>query len=213
MLFGPPPPPPKPLSGESLWRKHWLNLFQRTGPPLLSLIGLIVGGVLVFGRGSLGQDDATMQGLLWGWFVLLFAALGWFLWNYVDYRNDVYVVTDDRIIDIEMKPLGLSAKRREGGLERVQNVTYTQNGLIANIFNYGDVIISTAASDEGYTFLMVPNPKLVQATVFQKLDAFRARQEQKRTSDRQRELIEGLEVYHRLLGRGGLPPDWDQGQQ
>ncbi len=107
--------------------------------------------------------------------MLLISALAWFFWNYIDYRNDIYVVTDDRIMDIEMKPLGLFAKRREGGLDRVQNVVYVQNGLVANILNYGDVIISTAAADEGYTFLMVPNPKLVQATVFQKLDAFRGR--------------------------------------
>jgi uncharacterized membrane protein YdbT with pleckstrin-like domain len=138
------------------------------------------------------------------WVGLLAASGGWLLWNYADYRNDVYVVTDDRIIDVEMKPLGLFAKRREGGLDRVQNVDLVQKGIWANLFNYGDVVISTAASDEGFTFIMVPKPKLVQSTVFQKLDAFRNRQEQKRAADRQRELIEGIEVYHRLLGQRGL---------
>jgi len=214
VLFGPPPPPPRTLSGDSLWRKHWINLVARAGLPFLSVITLLVLGVLL-ARDTLALPagiDLTAGALFAGWFVLLIAALGWFFWNYVDYRNDIYVVTDDRIMDVEMKPLGLFAKRREGGLDRVQNVVYVQNGLIANVLNYGDVIISTAAADEGYTFLMVPNPKLVQATVFQKLDAFRARQEQKRTADRQRELIEGLEVYHRLMGRGGSPSQWDEGQ-
>jgi CRP-like cAMP-binding protein/uncharacterized membrane protein YdbT with pleckstrin-like domain len=210
VLFGPPPPPPKTLSGDTLWRKHWVNLVARAGLPFLSVITLFVLGVL------LALDTLALpagiglarEALFGGWFVLLVSALAWFFWNYIDYRNDVYVVTDDRIMDIEMKPLGLFAKRREGGLDRVQNVVFVQNGLIANILNYGDVVISTAAADEGYTFLMVPNPKLVQATVFQKLDAFRARQEQKRTADRQRELIEGLEVYHRLMGRGSSSSEW-----
>lgn len=210
VLFGPPPPPPKPVSGETLWRKHWFNLVQRIGLPLLSLLALIVVGVLIVRAETSTPLGISPVGLTLGWLVLTLSALGWFFWNYVDYRNDVYVLTDDRIMDIEMKPFGLFAKRREGSLERVQNVVYTQNGLMANIFNYGDVVISTAAQDEGYTFLMVPNPKLVQATVFAKLDAFRARQEQKRATDRQRELIEGLEVYHRLLGQGGLPRSWDE---
>ncbi len=214
VLFGPPPPPPRTLSGDSLWRKHWVNLVGRAGLPFLSVITLLVLGVLM-ARDTLALPagiDLAGEALFAGWFVLLVVALGWFFWNYIDYRNDIYVVTDDRIMDIEMKPLGLFAKRREGGLDRVQNVVFVQNGLIANILNYGDVVISTAAADEGYTFLMVPNPKLVQATVFQKLDAFRARQEQKRTTDRQRELIEGLEVYHRLMGRGGSSSEWGAGQ-
>ena len=128
--------------------------------------------------------------------------MGWFWWEFADYRNDVYIVTDDRIIDIEMKPLGLNAKRREGGLEKVQNVVAKQNGIWATIFGYGDVVISTAASDEGFTFSMVPNPKYVQATVFHKLNQFRSRDERRRASSRQQELIEALSVYHQLRGGG-----------
>jgi len=112
------------------------------------------------------------------------------------------VVTDDRIIDIEMKPLGLSMKRREGGLSKVQNVVAQQNGLWANIFDYGDVVISTAAADEGFTFIMVPNPKGVQTTVFQKLEQFRSREEHRRASGRQQEMIEALSVYHQVRGGG-----------
>ena len=145
-----------------------------------------------------------------GWVVLLIATGGWLWWNVVDYRNDTYVVTNDRIIDVEMKPFGLSSQRREGGLEKVQNVVAVQNGVLPRLLNYGDVVISTAASDEGFTFIMVPDPKNVQTTIFERLDAFRRRQEQKHAAERQRELIEGIEVYHRLLGRGSLPPRWEE---
>jgi hypothetical protein len=64
--------------------------------------------------------------------------------------------------------------------------------------NYGDVVIRTAALEEGFDFLYVPNPRLVQALIFQKLDAFRRKQDQQRLKDRQREMIESLEVYHEL---------------
>jgi hypothetical protein len=45
---------------------------------------------------------------------------------------------------------------------------------------------------------MVPHPRAVQSIIFQKLDALRARQEEQRTRERQRELTEALEVYHQL---------------
>lgn len=124
-------------------------------------------------------------------------------WSYTDWHNDIYVLTDDKIIDIEQKPLGLDAKRREGGLERVQNVDAKQRGFLSIIFDYGDVVISTAAGDEGYTFIMVPHPKKVQATVFQKLDQWRRRQDETRTLQRQREMIEGLQVYHQIQTEQG----------
>jgi len=162
---------------------------------LLAVAGLALSGV--FGAQSLNATS-----LILGWLVLMATTAIWFWWEWTDYRNDIYVVTDDRIIDIEMKPLGLSMKRREGGLSKVQNVVAQQNGLWANIFDYGDVVISTAAADEGFTFNMVPNPKGVQTTVFHKLEQFRSREEHRRASGRQQEMIEALSVYHQVRGGG-----------
>ncbi len=203
VLFGitPPVTPAKELPGMVIWRKHWLNALGRIGAPFLMTFALLVIAVLLLaGLIDFAWLDAIP--LLAGWSVLMAFAAFWFWWEFTDYRNDVYIATDDRVIDIEMKPLGLNAKRREGGLEKVQNVVFQQNGIWATIFDYGDVVISTAASDEGFTFNMVPNPKYVQATVFQKLNRFRLRDEQRRASSRQQELIEALSVYHQLRGGG-----------
>jgi hypothetical protein len=48
----------------------------------------------------------------------------------------------------------------------------------------------------------VSNPRLVQDIVFQKLDSFRARQAERLIRDRQREMIEGLNVYNELKDEG-----------
>ncbi len=201
-LFGPTlPSSPQSETTGMTWRKHWLNALRRAGPPFLAiLILLVIAGLAL--TGFFGVQTLSTTGLLFGWLVLMAGAVIWFWWEYTDYRNDIYVVTDDRIIDIEMKPLGLSMKRREGGLSKVQNVVAQQNGLWANIFDYGDVVISTAAADEGFTFIMVPNPKGVQTTVFQKLEQFRSREEHRRASGRQQEMIEALSVYHQVRGGG-----------
>lgn len=199
----PAPAQQKELPGMVLWRKHWLNGVRRAGLPFVSFVLVFVFGLLLLfgGFGSLLLPVRT-AGLVAGWLVLLVGLGIWFGWNFTDYRNDVYIVTDDRIIDIEMQPLGLNAKRREGGLEKVQNVVAQQNGIWAKIFDYGDVVVSTAAADEGFTFNMVPKPQLVQSVVFQKLNQFRARDERRRATQRQQELIEALSVYHQLQGGG-----------
>jgi len=128
--------------------------------------------------------------------------IAWVVWEYADYRNDLYILREDRIIDIEATPLWLSIKRREGNLNRFQNVFARQEGIWQNLLNYGDVEIQTAAIDEGFNFLKVANPQLVQATIFQKLDALRNRQVESLIRERQREIIEGLNVYHELRSEG-----------
>ncbi len=120
------------------------------------------------------------------------------MWEIQDYRNDIYIVTDEKIIDIERKPLGLDYERREGSLERVQSVDSRQTGVMQTLLGYGTVIIRTAAADEGYDFVNVPNPKHVQRVVFQKLDALRQSKAAKEAMARQQSMIETLQVYDEL---------------
>ena len=197
LLVGTQPPPPQPLPGQILWRKHWVNLLQRAGPPFAATLLMLALAIwLVFSPPQI--LDIRPSTWLLAWLLLFLAAAAWLGYQYLDYRNDIYVVTDNQIIDIEKKPLWLSADRREGGLDRVQTVFSQQKGFWANVLDYGDVIIRTAAADEGFTFEIVPHPKSVQAIVFQKLEAFRRRQDENRIKEYQQELIEGLDVYHQI---------------
>jgi CRP-like cAMP-binding protein len=186
---------------EFLWRKHWIQLLRQAGPPFgFLLLWLAVGWFLANLRESILGVNGAALGLPWA--LILFFLMGWVWWEYEDYRNDIYIVTDDKIIDIEAKPLWLSMRRREGGLDRVQNVLAIQVGLWQNLLNYGNVDIKTAATDEGYTFMKVGNPRLVQSIVFQKLDAFRSRQSERQSRDRQREIVDGLDVFRELKEDG-----------
>jgi hypothetical protein len=119
-------------------------------------------------------------------------------WQWEDWRNDLYEVTERAIIDIERKPLGFSSVRRETSLDRVQNVTSQQPGFWSNVLNYGTVVIQTAAADTGITFFMVSRPAQVQRIIFQRVDAYRRKLDERALSQRQRELIEGLQIYHEM---------------
>jgi CRP-like cAMP-binding protein len=193
-------PAPQPLPGQMVWRKHPVNLLQRAGIPALIVLLWVAVLIVAIHLGLLRSSPLGINGVSWllAWGVLFAPALFWLWYRWADWHNDIYVVTDDKLIDIERKPLSLSTQRREGNLDRVQTVYAEQKGLWANLLGYGDVIILTAAADPGFTFNMVPGPKHVQALIFRKLDAFRRKQEERDTEKRRQELVEGLQIYHQL---------------
>ncbi len=184
--------------GEYLWRKHPIQLIIQAGRPLVLLLIWSVVGWMLF-RTEFGANQIALH---LPWWVIFFFFVGWILWEFADYRNDLYILRDDRIINIEATPFWLSIKRREGTLDRVQNVQTRQEGFWKNLLDYGDVEILTAATDEGFNFHNVAKPSFVQATIFQKLDAFRFRQAERQIRERQRDIVEGLNVYHEL--RNGI---------
>lgn len=192
------PPAAQPSTGEQYtWRKHPVALVKRIWWPFLGLVVLVL-----YLLPRLGQVAALLHtsaaALLPPWLFLAGVLVLVLWWQVADYLNDIYVLTDDKIMDIEMKPFGLDYKRREGSLERVQSVDFVRTGALAVVFDYGNVVIRTAAADEGYEFVMISNPKHVQEVVFQKLAALRQRQEAKAAADRQQELLAGLQVYNDL---------------
>ena len=189
--------PTKLKTDEFMWRKHWIQLVSQAGPPFVFLLAWIAIGVILF-RLPLDLGGLTGSEITLPWLVLLLIFLGWTWWEYEDYRNDIYILTNDKIIDVEATPLWISMKRKEGGLDRIQNVVAVQKGIWQNLLNYGNVEIKTAAQDEGYTFWRVGNPKLVQDAVFQKLDGYRNRQKAQAMRERQREIVEGLGVFREL---------------
>ncbi|NTU84166.1 MAG: PH domain-containing protein [Chloroflexales bacterium] len=138
-------------TGQFVWRPHWLFLLRA----LLGPFTLLVGGLLIIliGTRLIALDAfwftvATVALILW-W-------LGWTAWEFEDYRNDMYILTPDKVIDIEKKPFGPEG-RREAGLSQVNNVS-SQTTYLSNLLGYGDVVLSTAGGGGSFTFNKVPRP-------------------------------------------------------
>ena len=198
ILVGPPAPALKPNPGQVIYRKHLVNLLKRAGKQMAALALLLVLFVVAL-YAPLDRVGIDRPSILLAVGLLLFVTFLWFWYKYEDYHNDIYVLTDEKIVDIERKPLALSKVTQETNLDRVQNVTSQQKGLWANLLDYGDVLIQTAAADKGITFSTVAHPQQVQRLIFQKMDERRRRQEERALGQRQRELIEGLKMYDEML--------------
>jgi membrane protein YdbS with pleckstrin-like domain len=77
--------------------------------------------------------------------------------SFVDYYLDVWIVTDERIVNIEQK--GLFARTvSEQKLYRVQDVTSELKGPFSTLLDFGTVYIQTAGEHARFVFKQVPNP-------------------------------------------------------
>lgn len=83
-------------------------------------------------------------------FIILFAFT-----NFVDYYLDVWIVTNQRIINIEQKGL-FSRVVSEKDLGVMQDITADVSGFLPTLLEYGDIYIQTAAEQERFVFKQVP---------------------------------------------------------
>ncbi len=203
------------------WRKHWFILLLRVAAPsgaflmwlgagIVQIIGIIPVSLLApgdwVGWGALG--------LLWLFGLLGFG--GWWLYNFIDWRNDIYTVTEDRLFDIEKSPFGLREKSIATTLDRVQNVSFTKPNLFANIFNYGDVVIETAGLEGRLVFYSVLDPRNATQEIFRRRNAYREQYQLDQLRQQSADLLDWFEEYHRLAqhlpratapsGDGGASP-------
>jgi len=72
----------------------------------------------------------------------------------------VFIITNKRVIDIDFDNL-LNKKFSEANLSMIQDVTSEVKGVAQTMFNYGNVLIQTAAEIPEITFELVPNPEKI----------------------------------------------------
>ncbi len=81
--------------------------------------------------------------------------------RFIDYYLDLWIVTNDRIIDVEQHNL-FSRSITELDLFRIQDVTVETHGFFPTLVNYGDVSVKTASSNTHIVFYAVGNPNKIR---------------------------------------------------
>lgn len=185
------------LTDRVIWRKHPIRLLLLAWPPTLlivAVLGLLV--VLVLRNRALPPVPILVVAV-----VVLLPTLGWWLWQYANWSNDQYIVTNDRLIDVEKLPLGLRSKRTETTFDKVQNVSFLIPNLLATILNYGTVVIHTAGAQGQLDFFYVRRPSLVQAEIFRRLSAYNDLRRRREQEDRWADLPEWFASFAELQRR------------
>ncbi len=186
--------------GTITYRKHWLVLLGKTFLPnmaflLLFLLAAIVIYQVIF-RDGLGVSLLSV-GAVMG--LVAFAVFLWWGYQYLDWNNDIYQLTDDQIIDIERKPLG-EEQKKTAPLDSILSLEHAREGIIELIFNYGDVIINVGQTK--FIFRGVHNPDRVHQDVADYIEAKRRKEEDEQTELERERLLDWFE----LLPASPRPP-------
>jgi hypothetical protein len=182
------------------YRRHWWVLLTRIwfqSAVLLGVIGLAIWMPINYFRGILGQNFPLLGAFLALCLAGLIFGL-WWLYLYVDWHNDIYLVTNDQVVDIYRKPLG-TEERQAAQIRNILSVEYKRIGIVGLIFNYGTVYIRVG--DVTMQFQDVLNPSEVQRELFHKM-AMRTQRERQQQADEERtRMAEWIAAYHRLTHR------------
>jgi len=76
---------------------------------------------------------------------------------FIDYYLDVWIVTSERIINIEQKGL-FNREIAEHSLDKIQDVSGEQKGIFQTFFSYGSVHVQTAGEIQRFIFQQIDNP-------------------------------------------------------
>jgi uncharacterized membrane protein YdbT with pleckstrin-like domain len=173
------------------YRKHWLVLIRYVWLPTFLFLGVM----------------AVIYLRLFSWVALLVFALipvGWWIYGYVDWRNDIFQVTDDKVFDIDRKPLG-TEQRKEGSLENVLSLEVERIGLIGIVFNYGNVIIDVSGAK--FVFENIFDPARAQQDIFRRIEAQRQRKRAQEEAKNRARLAEWIDIYDEEARN---PYNWDE---
>lgn len=141
-----------------LLRRHFLVLLGHLFP-VIFLAGIIFAGYIFLPMYISALSERIYQGYFFlALNVLSLYTLGFTFLIWMDWYLDVWIVTNERIVDIIQSGL-FGRDVSEFRLDRIQDVTVHAKGIFATIFNYGDVRIQTAGGEKvEFVFEQVPNP-------------------------------------------------------
>lgn len=187
--------------GSIVYRKHWFVLLQQTWQPtviMLLLSGGIVArlirlvqtpGLRLFDSGRVPALDTTLLVLP----TLFIPMIAWWLYQYMDWRNDIFVVTSDQILDIDRKPFGTET-RRSAPLENILSTEAERVGLPGYVLNFGTVYVTIGGAS--LDFEGVLDPSAVQADIDRRREARALQKRELETAAERERMSDWLVAYH-----------------
>ena len=133
--------------------RHWIVIFSKF---VLGVFLLLIPSFIFPVALSLGETFAPLLPfveLLSAIYLMVVVLVTFIFW--MDYYLDVWIITSERIIDIEQKGL-FNREISEFTLDKVQDITVKVPNMLATFLKYGDVIIQTAG-ESSFEIKQIPN--------------------------------------------------------
>jgi len=96
-------------------------------------------------------------------------SLGITVSTFVKWFYTVHIITDQRVVDLDFTSI-MNHSMAEAQLEKIEDVTHKQLGVIGSIFDVGSVYIQTAGAQNEIEFSNVPRPREIHDILFDLLE-------------------------------------------
>ena len=173
---------PNQLSGERVIKIIRKDLFILVKKILFAML-LIILPIIFFYIMVKSKPELLTGEISYALIVLGTSAYYLFVWlffffSFIDYYLDVWIITSDRILDIQQHGF-FSRVIAEQKLFRIQDVTSEVHGIIPTLLHYGDVHVQTAGTRQRFHFREVPFPDQVRDMIIKLVQKKRAKQAMK----------------------------------
>lgn len=181
------------VDGVITYRTHWFILTGKIFLPTLAILILLIL-FSIYGGGNFTFLPQNIFFLIFG--LLTLGVTIWWVYRFVDWRNDLYIITLDQLVDVNRKPLGLE-DRRSAPIKNIQSVEYKRLGIFGLLFNFGTIFIRIG--DTEFTFDYVHNPSQVQKEIFDRYTDLMNVDKDAQTDRERRRMAEWMEAYHHIM--------------
>jgi hypothetical protein len=186
--------------GVITYRTHWFILLKKMFFPVLTLLSLLIlANIYLFGVISFISPVAFWPVFALGFLLELF----WLWYQYTDWADDQYIVSDEQIVDVYRRPFGKEEKQI-APLKSIDSVEFERLGIIGLFLNYGTVYLHLGGVR--FTFNDIYNPSEVQRDIFRRIAAQANRERRKEADAGRQQILEMLEAYHEVVKQQPPPP-------
>jgi|SRR3989338_4376152 len=132
--------------------RHWLTI---AGKMTVIAVMLLIAVIILTAAISYLPEYLILATFLLAVYILIVLLIAFIFW--VDFYLDMWIITDERVIDIEQNGL-FRREISEFMLSRVQDVTIEIPNFFATIFKFGNIVVQTAGA-QSFTAKDIPHPE------------------------------------------------------
>ena len=145
-------------------RSHWIIYLPQM---LLILLVLALPWIAVGISSTILHNVTIFLSLLITAFLI---ALSIAVSSILKWYYNVSIITDQRVIDLDF-PNIMAHSMSEAQLEKIEDVTHKQLGILGSFFDVGSVYIQTAGTAQNIEFTNVPRPRDIQDILIDMLES------------------------------------------
>jgi len=150
-------------------KRHWAQLLRKVAPPLVFFILLVVVFVLLLtSTSSFGPIGAMFLAIP---LIALLILVGW---NYFNWRDDYFVLTTQRVVHTE-RVWPFRESFEESSLENIQDIYEVRSSFVANVLDFGNLVLQTAGETVEIDMDYVGRPKYLSDLISREMERSQAR--------------------------------------